>query len=332
MMKVICCLLACLSIQILAGDIYQEINLQGAWKFITGDNPDYANQNWNDSQWKSIQVPGKWEDQGYKDHDGYAWYRTRVRIPASLGDDGIVLRLGKIDDVDMVFLNGQFLQGRGSFPPHYQTAFNWDRQYLVPPDMIHFDKDNVIAVRIYDEWGDGGITSGPIGLYSQPLIKLSLNLSGNWSFTTGDQPEYSEPEFNDQTWRQVRVPCAWENQGAEDYNGYAWYRKSVKIPGQLQGDKVILVLGRIDDSDEVYFNGIRIGRTGGMPKGNETVYTNSWQLERFYYLPPHAIHWNDTNLIAVRVYDQGGSGGIYEGPIGLATKKAFLQYKNRNSD
>ena len=331
MIKAVCCLIGCLSIQVLAGEIYQEINLQGAWKFMKGDNPDYADQEWNDSQWNTIQVPGKWEDQGNRDYDGYAWYRTKIRIPASLKNNGIILRLGKIDDVDMVFVNGQFLQGRGNFPPHYQSAFNWDRQYLIPADMIHFNQDNVIAVRVYDEWGDGGITSGPVGLYSQELIKLSLDLSGNWLFRTGDQPDYSEPEFDDSTWKQVHVPSTWENQGAAAYDGYSWYRKSVKIPRRLQGDKIILVLGRIDDSNEVYFNGIRIGRTGGMPKGNERVYTDSWQQERFYYIPVHAINWDSDNMIAVRVYDKEGNGGIYEGPIGLATQKAFIQYRSRDS-
>ncbi|MBN2103779.1 glycoside hydrolase [bacterium] len=319
----------CLTLPVIAGEALQEIDMRGTWRFLTDDNLNFSKKNWDDSTWDTIRVPGKWEDQGYRDHDGYAWYRYRVKIPKSLKDQGIVLRLGKIDDVDRVYINGHFLQGRGGFPPNYISAFNWDRQYLIPADLIEFDQENVIAVRVYDEWGDGGITSGPIGIYSQKIIGLDIDLSGAWRFMPGDNPEYAEFDYNDRSWETIRVPETWESQSHPDLDGFAWYRKTVTVPESMKKDKVILVLGRIDDFDEVYFNSIRIARHRSMPNRIETIHSDAWQQERFYYVPLHIIRWNADNVIAVRVYDSINTGGIYEGPVGLTNQKFLIQYRSQ---
>ncbi|MBN2087965.1 glycoside hydrolase [candidate division KSB1 bacterium] len=287
----------------------------------------YAEKKYDDSRWMTIQAPGKWENQGFSEYDGYAWYRINVVIPASLKENGILLRLGKIDDVDMVFINGQFLQGRGVFPPHYQTAFNRDRQYLIPQNIIHFDKENVIAIRVYDEWGEGGLISGPVGIYSQTIIELRIDLSGFWPFQPGDKTEYAQETYNDRKWKRIHVPGTWETQAYPDLDGWAWFRKTVQLPLTLKFDKVILVLGKIDANDEVYFNGIRIGHTGLFPSNDSDPKEEKWEKERFYYIPHHIIHWNSLNVIAVRVYDYNGSGGIYEGPVGITSQKALIEYK-----
>jgi len=51
-----------------------KVPLNSAWKFITGDNLDYARPGFDDSRWKSIRVDKSWEDQGYDPYDGFAWY------------------------------------------------------------------------------------------------------------------------------------------------------------------------------------------------------------------------------------------------------------------
>lgn len=321
-------LACCIGVHLTAGELTRAVDIRGMWRFITQDNEAFAEKNWDDSDWDQINVPGKWEDQGYHDHDGYAWYRYHVRIPGSLKGKGIMLRLGKIDDVDRVFINGHYLQGRGGFPPDYESAFNWDRQYLIPAGFIDFDRENVIAVRIYDEWGDGGIVSGPVGIYSQDIIQLDIDLAGKWLFKPGDNPEYAETDYNDRGWDHITVPGAWEAQSHPDLDGYAWYRKTVIIPESLKKDKVILVLGRIDDSEEVFFNGVRIARNRYFPSRNEKIYSDAWQKERFYYIPLHIIRWNKPNVIAVRVFDVQLMGGIYEGPVGLTSQKSLIDYKS----
>ncbi len=136
-------------------------DLSGKWLFKKGDDPSYSKKDFNDANWREIYAPGKWEEQigGY---DGFAWYRKHITIPEIWSNKDIKLFIGSIDDSDEVYFNGERIGGGGSLPPNYKTAYNQNRLYLIPGEPIEFDKDNVIAVRVYDFTGDGGLVYGPI--------------------------------------------------------------------------------------------------------------------------------------------------------------------------
>ncbi|MBN1781414.1 beta galactosidase jelly roll domain-containing protein [bacterium] len=316
-----------------ARDLNREINLRSGWRFEIGDNPDYAKLDFDDSDWEHIKVSSSWEEQGFPGYDGYAWYRLHLKISSALRDKALYLRLGYIDDVDEVYINGQYLGGSGTFPPEYQSAYNHNRVYHLPHEMLRFGDENVIAVRVYDSQMQGGITGGQVGIYSHPMIPMEINLEGTWRFSVGDCDAWADPDYDDGAWESMRVPGNWENQDYPYHDGYGWYRKTVIIPKTLKSKHMILALGLIDDSDEVYFNGTRIGRTGNFPgEGGSTYYGDSWQKDRFYIVPPHLIQWDKSNTIAVRVFDYQGPGGIYDGPLGLTTKAVYLDYqKNKKS-
>jgi hypothetical protein len=75
-----------------------------------------------------------------------------------------VLVLGKIDDIDQTYFNGEDIGESGEFPPNYEaSAFNEVRRYPVEADLIRYSQDNVIAVRVYDQGGRGGMWAGPMG-------------------------------------------------------------------------------------------------------------------------------------------------------------------------
>lgn len=149
-----------------------DVSLQGRWRFHTRDNMDWAASDFDDSSWDEIFVPGKWEDQQYRDYDGYAWYRTKVKYTKELGPY-LVLLLGKIDDIDQVFVNGKLIGGTGNLVAgeswHVDTG--WEhrefRGYYIPAGLLKQNQENVIAVRVYDSGGIGGIYEGPVGLITQ---------------------------------------------------------------------------------------------------------------------------------------------------------------------
>jgi hypothetical protein len=318
----------CCAISLSARDLRREISLRVGWRFEIGDNMVYAEPGFNDSDWERIHVSDNWEDQGFPGYDGYAWYRIRFKISDRLAKKSLYLKLGYIDDVDAAYINGRYLNGSGSFPPEYQTAYDHERIYHLPHEDLLFDQENVIAVRVYDETLDGGFVRGDVGIFSYPSILLEMDLAGTWKFSPGDSPDWSRIEYNDADWESMHVPGNWENQGYPYHDGYGWYRKEFLFPDSLESERLILALGLIDDSDEVYFNGTRIGRTGTFPgEGQGSFFGNSWQKDRFYMIPPHLIRWNTKNLIAVRVYDYQGPGGIYDGPIGLTDKETYLKYR-----
>jgi hypothetical protein len=312
-------------------DLKLEVNLKGEWRFEIGDNPDYAKPNFDDKEWEVINVPSQWENEGFPGYDGYAWYRLWFTTPPDLKSQNLYLSLGRIDDVDQTYLNGHFVGSEGVFPPNYHTAWNIRRIYHIPADKLVIGGRNLLAVRVYDSQMGGGIIEGDIGIYSRlDIIHLDMNLSGKWYFSPGDDVQWAEADYDHSHWKQVDVPAYWRDIGFPELNGFAWYRTSVNIPKTLAADKLILLLGKVNDLDQVYFNGTVIGRTGDFPDGSKSNFLISRRdEERAYFIPPYLIKPGKTNTIAVRVYDLGGLGGIYEGYIGITTRNEYLKYSKR---
>jgi DUF1680 family protein len=74
---------------------------------------------------------------------------------------GIKLYLGKIDDADQTYFNGKLIGATGSFPPDYITQWEKPRMYIIPEAAVLWDKENIIAVRIYNLIGGMGMWEGP---------------------------------------------------------------------------------------------------------------------------------------------------------------------------
>ena len=310
-----------------SGEWKQIVPLSGEWKFSVGDNSEWASTGFNDGNWERIEVPSSWENQGFHGYDGYAWYRNTFEIPDRYKNDILYLFLGYVDDVDQVFINGKEIGYSGSFPPHYKTAYDVSRRYPVPPGILKFNMKNTIAVRVYDDELEGGILRGDIGVYTPEYsLRNGINLTGRWKFRTGDNPDWKEIKINDTKWDSIIVPGYWETQGYPDYDGFAWYRKSVFVPQKYRDEKLIIVLGKIDDLDEVYINGKLIGSTGNM---NTRDLADNYQKLRGYYLSSDDLRYGGKNLIAVRVYDGFKDGGIYEGPVIIVPQKDYIKYWNR---
>ena len=133
-----------------------QVDLSRGWKFRTGDDPSWAAPTLDEGGWKPIEVGQNWESQGNANYDGYGWYRIHVVIPSALKTDSYLkeslrFALGKIDDGDQVFLNGTLVgQNAGKTKDITQGNYQLDRIYTVPlgDPSIHWDQDNVIAVRV----------------------------------------------------------------------------------------------------------------------------------------------------------------------------------------
>lgn len=96
-------------------------------------------------------------------------------------------------------------------------------------------------------------------------------------------------------WPRIEpVPGTWQ-QPAE---GCAWYRRFVRIPAGWKGGDIRLQAGVIDDADDTFVNGIKVGSTDG------------WALTRVYEVDPGLVRFGAWNLIAIRVRNRGGAGGI----------------------
>jgi sialate O-acetylesterase len=123
-----------------------------------------------------------------------------------------------------------------------------------------------------------------LGVWQRAMEKLDAGREGKWA----------DPDVDVSSWKTMALPRLWEG----SFDGVIWFRREVMVPAA--GDLTVS-LGPIDDEDETYWNGTKIGGTSG------------WQAPRVYKVPAAAVRAG-RNVLTVRVLDTGGGGGIYGKP------------------
>ena len=138
------------------------------------DNVAYwAASNLDETDWKSMDLPATWESNGYERLDGIVWFRKRFELSEADLEKKITLVLGRIDDTDITWVNGQKIGG-------LKEQWNTLRTYTVPRDVIK-PGSNSIAIRVEDLGGGGGITGSLEELYVQ-IGDERRSLAGSWRF------------------------------------------------------------------------------------------------------------------------------------------------------
>lgn len=132
---------------------------------------------------------------------------------------------------------------------------------------------------------------------------------GEWRFRKGDDPAWADPALDDAAWETVRLPAHWEDHsGYTEDNAYGWYRCRLPIAAGQRGMGITLALGKIDDVDETFVNGVRVGSLGQFPPSYETA----WDQTRRYEVPAGLLRGDGTDVVAIRVFDGQGQGGFYQ--------------------
>jgi len=134
--------------------------LPDKWRFATDPQNQGVQQRWyepefDDSEWQTLLATKHWEDQGHKDYDGHAWYRTSLTLTAEHTAKPVSLHFAGVDAEAWVYLEGKQIG-------HHD---GWDVPFaiLIPADMAVADKPMTLAVRVYDGANKGGMY-GPVTL------------------------------------------------------------------------------------------------------------------------------------------------------------------------
>ncbi len=142
-----------------------------------GERNGWQNASFSDSGWKSASLPGTVEGIVGRAIDGAFWFRTTINVSASEAGASAELTLGAIDDFDVTYINGQQVGKTGEeVPNHWQHP----RKYAVPAGVLKAG-ENVIAVRVYDWSGGGGLT-GPAESLVLSIGGRKISLAKDWKF------------------------------------------------------------------------------------------------------------------------------------------------------
>jgi hypothetical protein len=161
------------------------VALSGPWKFHVGDNMAWADQDFDDSSWGTIDLTPKkdsaetelgtseylpgWTAQGYPNHkSGFAWYRLRLNVHNSHGRLAIKMP-NEVDDAYQVYVNGQFIGEFGKFRKHRVITYSTlPEAFQLPPELSNGFM--TIAVRIWMDSESPFLTPDAGGLHEPPLL------------------------------------------------------------------------------------------------------------------------------------------------------------------
>ena len=132
----------------------------------------YEKANFDDNSWNTINSPGYWEKQGYAGLDGIAWMRKTFQLTKEQAASEVLVSIAKIDDADVCWVNGQEV-GHSGFVGD-------ERRYKVPASVLH-EGTNVIALKVTDDRGDGGIWGNTEDLCVKTR-NANISLVGPWKF------------------------------------------------------------------------------------------------------------------------------------------------------
>jgi cephalosporin-C deacetylase len=191
----------------------QTVALNNNWQFSTTNAT--INTITNITNWQYIAVGKSWEGALNITYDGVAWYKNEtVFISAALKPEAekagfIMLQLGKIDDADETYVNGQLI-GKTGNPQTSESAWAEDRAYRVPLKYINFNANNTIAIKVYDWGGGGGLYTGNYAIEAnswRPFLKQGIENrhAQNETFTTK---------------QNITLNYVLQNSGNDSYLGY----------------------------------------------------------------------------------------------------------------
>lgn len=159
---------------------------------FTQDNPnfkmpavnssDMGTANYDDSDWETMDLPQYIEDAGL-DIDGVIWFRKEISLPSSASGKVGTISLGTVDDSDVTYINGTEV---GSMAASYKSMRNYD----IPKGLLKTGK-NVIAVRVDDTGGEGGIYGRSWSMNIR-IGEDRYSLAGPWKYKV--EKNYSSQE------------------------------------------------------------------------------------------------------------------------------------------
>jgi beta-galactosidase len=147
------------------------------WRFALGSNEGAETPDFDDSAWKTLDLPHDWQiennrdpdieggaSQGFYPRNQIGWYRYHFKAPAEWKDRWVQIRFDGVQRFSTVWLNGVKLGGR----PYGYVPFDLDLN-----TALNYEKENVLAVKVDNTIGSGDRWYSGAGIYRQVQLSVS---------------------------------------------------------------------------------------------------------------------------------------------------------------
>jgi len=170
--------------------------LNGPWKFIVGDNMHYAQSNYDDSVWETMDltaspgahdddvglsgyIPG-WTAKGHSNYSGYAWYRLKVSLDSLPGNNLALTAPPAVDDAYQLFINGSLLGSAGNFSGTVPIVYSIQPRMFLLSKNVKKEKNFTIAFRVWMS----SVSQGPDlgGIHIAPALGEKTHIEKKYRF------------------------------------------------------------------------------------------------------------------------------------------------------
>jgi len=138
-----------------------DIGLKGNWAA-----PDF-----DDSNWKAVEIPGGFSELGVPDTPAVVWFRREIVLPDPIPAGRSLLFLGSIERMDTAYINGTEV-GASAWVEN-------PRVYFIRDGVLKPGK-NVVAIRVFKTKPQGGFLAKPEELRLMLGDKTSIPLAAPW--------------------------------------------------------------------------------------------------------------------------------------------------------
>lgn len=199
------------------------------------DNVKWFDPAYIPMNWRTINIPGYWEDQGIKDLNGVVWYRKEINIPASMTGKSAKVFLGRIVDADELYINGRKV---GTTTYQYPQ-----RRYALPADLLKEGK-NIFVIRVTNNNGKGGfVPDKPYCVFSG---QDTIDLKGYWQYKVGMVFRPSSGGFGGGFNAQNQPTSLYNAMVAPEINytikGFCWYQGESNAGRPQEYENLMLAL------------------------------------------------------------------------------------------
>lgn len=141
--------------------------------------------NYNDSNWKPVEMPNLMKDFGAGYFEGMTWLRKKISLPENVAGKDLRLNLGRPEMVYSLYFNGQEICKNvwNGNPSHI---------YTIPAKWVQ-PGENIIALRMGMMWGGGGLNIPADSIYITDN-NTKISLAGKWLYNKDIEPAF--PTFH----------------------------------------------------------------------------------------------------------------------------------------
>ena len=145
--------------------------LEKAYENLDFSDHQLSKDNYNDSDWQEVVLPGRFDSLVSSNFDGVVWLRKTILIDNLESDYS--LNIGYIDDMDKTYINGNYIGGLNGW-----GYWNQKREYKIPKSLLR-EGSNTIAIRAIDTGGPGRFEG--IMNISNALGEI-ISIEGSWKY------------------------------------------------------------------------------------------------------------------------------------------------------